>query len=143
MPASAARTAEDVARRHHEDPFRDFNTALKLALRMFRARLAPMEAQLSFMLVGYKMMKTVNKRWPYRYFAESIAAPYAASMLARDEAFFLDPARFSVPGYEAVCDGLRAGWSALTEDDKRAVWDACAVLLAKGDACSRVKARGE
>lgn len=135
--------ATACAKRHHSDPFKDFNTTLKLALRMFRARMPSLELTFTFMLAGYKMMKTVSRRWPYRYFADSIAAPYAASMHARDEAFFMDPRLFSVPGNEQVCDELRAGWRTLSDADKAHVWDTCEVLLSKGVVCSQVKARCE
>lgn len=133
----------DIAKAHHSDAFRDFNTTMKLALRMARTRLPALEQQLTFMLMGYKMMKTVNKRWPYRYFSESIAGPYGARMRARDEPFFMEPGLFTVPGYEKICDELRAGWRELSDEDKSLVWDACDVLLSKGVACSMVRGRCE
>lgn len=124
---------DNLSRRYHSCPHRDFNTTLKHVLRALRAKLPGMDGTLAFMLASYKMMKTVNRRWPQRYFAEALGA-HAERIAARDEAFFNDPASFEVPGNEQVVGEVRAGWKLLSAADKAFVWDCCDALLAKAAA---------
>lgn len=130
----------DVARKFHSCPFKDFNTTVKHVLRMLRGRMPAMEQQFTFMLAGYKMMKTINKRWPQRYYHEAIHVPYGARVAARDEAFFVAPGSFRVEGYDELVGDLLGAWRALGAGDKDVVWEALEVLHAKCGACAAARA---
>lgn len=117
-------------------PFREFNSTLKRFLRSMRDRFPEADGALTAMIVAYKMMKSMNRKWPQRFFHDSLLAPNEEHLRRRDEAFFLDPAGFRLPGCEAIVDSLRAEWRRMDARGKELVWDSVALLVEKSEACA-------
>lgn len=123
---------------HKSCPFRDFNTTMKHVLRHMYKVLPTMSKQLDIVMSAYKIIKTINKRWPHSQFYDMIAKPGAEYIKTHDDSFFLSD-MFTIPGYGELIDEFRAVWKTMSAEEQRHVWGLVDVLMEKHLVCQTYK----
>jgi hypothetical protein len=85
------------------------------------------------MLAGYKILKTMKKSLPHKYFQEYVYIPHAEGIKKRDDAYMLsyEPPKL----YASLVKTLREMWIQQDQATKNTIWDHLNVLLVLNEKC--------
>lgn len=114
--------------------FKEFNKALKLFMREL-IKVYPDISELKLMFSIYKMMKTINKKSPQRYFHELIA-PHSDDLLKKDMVFFLSK-EFDDAISSKIISRLKSEYYMMNEENKDMVWKHIVVLYHLSVKCTK------
>lgn len=117
------------------DCYREFNKALKFFMRELM-RLHPDVCELKLMFSLYKMMKTVNRKSPQRYFQELIE-PHADDLLKNNVSYFLSN-DFDDPASSRIISKLKQEYQLMSEENKETVWKHMIVLYHLSVKCTKI-----
>lgn len=116
------------------DLYKKFNTSLKLFIRDLMS-VYPDVGEFKKIIMIYKMLKTINKKFPYKIFHNAIVEKHRQNVLDHDESFFSiqifdDP---DIPPHVRILISqltpIYKVWADMTEDNKNAVWDHLNLLI--------------
>jgi len=86
----------------------------------------------------YKILKTFNKKLPYKYFNLYIAIDFKSHIVTRDESFFMSDG-FKPRAYTEFVDIIKREWVLLDNANKNALWDHLNLLIYLSDKCSEYR----
>jgi hypothetical protein len=111
-----------------------FNRSLKFFLRSFTDHF-PEVKEFKLLMPTYKMLKTVNKKRPYRLFYKMIENCQDA-ILAKDEDYFRTHA-IECPEsvLENIAKAVADRWMSMDRETKEVIWQHLAVLVLNAREC--------
>lgn len=114
------------------DPYKEFNHALKFFMRELM-KVFPDVSELKLMFGMYKMMKTLGRKRPQKYFQELVQDHYK-ELLARDATYFLsmDPVD---PTLKKIIVPLKGGYERLDAENQDAIWQHMTALYFLSSKC--------
>lgn len=114
-----------------------FNKALKNFIKCSMESF-PDVIELKLLFATYKMMKTINKKKPYRFF-HSMTEHCQDAILAKDEDYFTNN---GIDCYDQtvlnVINVAKGRWDKLDQDSKNAVWAHLQVLVLLSRKCQKI-----
>lgn len=88
-----------------------------------------------FMMAGYKMLKSMHKSLPHKYFQEFVYLPHGKGIKQCDETSFFDPAYQPPPLYNNMVESLKGIWKGLDDQTKQTIWKHLNVLCILNERC--------
>lgn len=87
----------------------------------------------SFMIAGYKMLKSVHKSLPHKYFQEYVYIPHASSIRNHCDKSMLE---YQPPIlYANLVQALQEVWKQQTQETKDTIWAHLDVLIVLNERC--------
>ena len=118
------------------DVYKEFNHALKTLLRELIAAY-PMVKELKPMLLLYKVMKTVNRKMPQKYFHQLIAEHHYNNIISKNYDFFISD-DFNDKEVSYIMSPLKNIFKTLTEDERTIIWEHMILLLSCNNKCIKI-----
>lgn len=119
------------------DCYREFNKALKFFMRELM-KIHPDVGELKLMFSLYKVMKTVNRKSPQRYFQELIE-PHADDLIKKNVNYFLS-SDFDDPASSKIISRFKKEYVLMSDENKETVWKHMVVLYHLSLKCSKIDA---
>jgi hypothetical protein len=120
-----------------EDEFKSFNKALKVFIRS-TIESFPDLVEFKIALVVYKMLKTINKKKPFRL-TFKIIENHQEQILNKDEEYFMThQVDFIDPRLQPIFKTIEKSWHTFTPQDKEALWQHLQVLVLLGRRCKKI-----
>lgn len=115
-------------------PYKAFNTQLKEFIRELD-RIYENESCFKFIIAGYKVLKTMKKSLPHKYFQEMVNIPHGEYLRNKDDSSVFSETYVPPPLYANIVNRLRDLWKTMDPGTKETVWNYIHVLLALNDKC--------
>ena len=116
-----------------QDVWIEFNYVLKTFMRSLKETYPHMK-EFGIMLGLYKIMKTLNKKTPQRYFQELIAEKYYDDLINKNFDVFLSD-NFDDKDLSYLVKPLKIQFKKLNEEEREVIWKHIIVLLACNKNC--------
>ena len=115
-------------------PYKQFNQQLKT---FFRECDKSFEDLLCFkvMLGAYKLLKSMNKTLPQKYWQQYVMIEHRKSIQERSDNSFFSPDFVPPPLYNNIVETLKNKWITLDNQTKSTIFDHMQVLAALSDRC--------
>ena len=121
-----------------EDEFKTFNKALKVFIRS-TIESFPDLVEFKIALVVYKMLKTINKKKPFRL-TFKIIENHQEQILNKDEMYFkTHQIDFIDSRLMPIFKAIEKSWDSFTPKDKEALWQHLQVLVLLGRKCQKIE----
>ena len=117
------------------DNYKEFNTALKFFIREC-TRIYPHISELKLLMPLYKVMKTMNKKLPMKYYKE-LMDPHTKNLLNKDLEFFLNY-NYEDPTVIRIVNALKAELHRTSEENKDMIWRHLIVLYKYTRQCKSI-----
>jgi hypothetical protein len=91
------------------------------------------------MLAGYKVLKTVNKTLPHKYFHEHLNEPHGHCLRNRDDSSLFDDCYVPPMLFSNVINSLKMIWKSTNTETKDTIWLHIQVLMQLNDCCLEYK----
>lgn len=115
-------------------PYKAFNHQLKTFFRECD-KTFPELVCFKIMLGAYKLLKSMNKKLPQKYWQNLVMLKHGDSIRSRSDASFFDP-NFAPPAiYSSMVDSMKNTWILLDAQTKNTIFDHMQVLVAINDKC--------
>lgn len=115
-------------------PYKEFNKYAKDFLRELD-RVYVNEWCFKFMLQCYKLIKSMKKSLPHKYFQQMVNIPHGPHLRNRDDSSIFDEAYKPPALYANLVQRLKELWRNLDETTKATIWNHLHVLLVLNDKC--------
>lgn len=120
-----------------ENPYVEFNLHLKHLIRCLKTSY-PEIKELYIMYGLYKIMKTVNKKMPQKYFHKLVADKYSNDIINKNFDIFMSD-EFDDPDVTYILIPLKLKFNLLSNDEKNIIWEHLIVLLSLNKRCIESK----
>jgi hypothetical protein len=120
------------------DEYKNFNKALKVFIRS-TIESFPDLIEFKIALVVYKMLKTINKKKPFKL-TFKIIEPHQEAILNKDEAYFMtNRVDFVDPQLQPIFKAVEKSWCTFSPENKEAIWQHLQVLVLLGRKCQKIE----
>lgn len=113
--------------------YKEFNHTLKTFIREMIYRF-PEVNELKLILGLYKMMKTINKKSPQKYFHMLIAEKHSNDIIKKNYEYFLSE-EFDDKEISYLLKPMKEKFKTITDEEKEIIWKHMIILLACNKNC--------
>lgn len=122
--------------------YKIFNLALKKLIKELIVTF-PDNKEFKIFLVIYKLLKTINKETPHKYFKEFILSKYRDYLLNEDDSFLHqeivnpDKVPISVLLVLNELQEFNNNWEKIDQENKKIIWSHVRMLIELSDLCDK------
>ena len=122
--------------------YKVFNLALKKLIKELIVTF-PENKEFKIFLVIYKLLKTINKETPQKYFKEFILSNYRENLLNEDDSFLNqeiinpDKVPISVLLLLKELQEFNDNWSKIDQNNKKIIWSHIKIIIEVSDMCDK------
>jgi hypothetical protein len=122
-----------VYKKQMEDVYKEFNHCLKTFMRELMSGF-PDVRELKIMFGLYKVMKTMSKKMPQRYFHQLIAEKHSSDIINKNYSYFLSD-EFDDKDVSYILKPIKNSFAELDNHNKDIIWKHMIVLLSYNKRC--------
>lgn len=115
-------------------PYTKFNKYFKTFVREL-GKTYPDVSEYKWMLAGYKVLKTINKKFPYKLWSDCITEDIVAAIFRKDDSYFFRP-DFHIKGYDNVTQMMKREWPRVDAHSRDMIWQHMMCLVALAQHCA-------
>lgn len=115
-------------------PYKKFNKYFKTFIREL-AKTYPHVSEYKWVIAGYKIFKTINKKIPSKVWHEVMTAEIKDAVFKKNAEYFLNP-EFTVKGYDNVTQMMRREWPLMDAHSHEMIWQHMMCIIALAQNCA-------